>query len=136
MQGDLIEHVPIGVPQDSGEVLEAAGLIMVVSHSCEFTKTMTKPGYPILVAPAVEISAFDPGRQGQIRNDLVTRYWPLPVGGPVDLELAVDLGLVQPVLRQDLLGGDRWASAPAVGRIALADRLFSMISLRKRPDDQ
>ena len=92
-------------------------------------------GYPILVAPLADVGAMDGGLQGKVRNDEVTRYRPLPILGAAD-EFTVDLSLVQPVLRQDLLAGQRFFSMPPEGRLALADRLFSMISIRERPDDQ
>jgi hypothetical protein len=91
---------------------EEEALVMVISHSCEFTKTARNPNYPILVAPLV------------------------PANEWVEDESAVDLTLVQPVLGQQLLDGDRRCSMALDGRIALADRLFSMLSLLRRPDDQ
>ena len=135
MQGDLVDGVLVAVPTVSG-IIEDEALVMVISHSCEFTKTTRHADYPILVAPLVLLADLDPSLRGKVRTDDVTRYWPLPASEWVEDESAVDLTLAQPVLRQHLVAGDRRCSMTSVGRIALADRLFSMLSLLRRPDDQ
>lgn len=135
LQGDIVDEVTVATPTPQDGVVEAPARVIVVSHSCEYTKTAGNPGYPILVAPIVELDGLPGGLGGLIRRDSVTRYWRLPIARWFEVESAVDLSLVQPVLGADLLGGVRVCSMTASGRIALADRLFSMLSLRRRPDD-
>jgi hypothetical protein len=135
MQGDIVDGVVAAAPTTSG-IVEEVALVMMISHSCEFTKTARNPDYPILVAPLLPLADLDASLRGKVRTDDVTRYWPLPANEWVEDESAVDLTLVQPVLGQQLLDGDRRCSMAPDGRIALADRLFSMLSLLRRPDDQ
>jgi hypothetical protein len=133
-QPQTVDRGLVAAPTISG-IIEDEALVMVISHSCEFTKTESNLNYPVLVAPIASMGEMDSGLRGQVRKDGVTRYWPLPVDEFVPDESAVDLTLVQPVLRQDLLAGTRICSIPPDGRLALADRLTSMISLRERRDD-
>lgn len=107
-QGDIFEkHLELMSPVPGGTVERVlAEAVVVVSHSCEFTKAAGRRApsdYPILVAPARSLGAFPSGQHQQFRDGKVVFAPYLPVEDPINEELIVDLKLTQPIAAADLM---------------------------------
>jgi hypothetical protein len=126
-QGDVVDGIEYRVPG----LGPASGLVLVVSHSCEYTKAAeNQPLRPLLISPVVGLVELPDGQGGLVARGQVARYWPLPTNGPLT-PCAADFASIQPVLASELLDGTRIASMDENGQHLLVARLLEFLSNRE-----
>ena len=116
-QGDIFHSVQLMAPRPGGVPDWPLTAAVVLSHHCEWTKAKKKMAqdedWPILLAPAHELSDFGTSDKGTIRKGAFRYYLYLPAVGTIDRELVVDFRLSQPFSALDLARADYWTSVSA-----------------------
>jgi hypothetical protein len=127
LQGDIFADVDVFVPAND-LVFSGPARVMVISHSCDFTKAESnRPNLPILVAPVLRVDDVESDLRGHAENDRVARYMRLPDEGPTEDGCVAALSLIQPVAASTIAQGTRIGRIPEDARLALADRIVMLL---------
>jgi hypothetical protein len=97
--------------------------VIVVAHSCEYTKAVRQRERPLSIAPLLPADELPGGQPGDARAGRMSRYWPLPEVPPLEAGFVADFANIQPLVAEDLEQAERVVSIDDAGQLALVGRL-------------
>jgi hypothetical protein len=113
-----------------GAWVEEQGPVIVVAHSCEYTKATRQRERPLSIAPLLQTDELPGGQPGDARAGRMSRYWPLPEVPPLEAGFVADFANIQPLVAEDLEHAERVTSIDDDGQVALVGRLWIFYAQR------